>query len=114
MNELIKRESKAEAWRGLIAEQSESGESIRVFCEAREISEHCFGYWKKRLRNEVTATHATSSRFIAVSRRVRDTAMRGPRIHLPNGVEIALGESLTSEGAQELIQKICGVSHAKS
>lgn len=114
MNEIIKRESKAEKWRGLITAQAESGQSIRAFCEAQEIREHCFGYWKKRFRDDATVLRTASSRFIAVGRVARDVRMRGPRIHLPNGVEIALGESLATEGVQQLIQGMCGVNRAKS
>jgi len=38
-------------WRERIAEQTRSGLSIKQFCRNREIAEHAFYYWRKRLRD---------------------------------------------------------------
>ena len=45
-----KAASKRDRWRGLIAEQERSGMSVRQFCRERELAEHCFYAWRKRLR----------------------------------------------------------------
>ena len=37
-------------WRGLIDEQSSSGESIAAFCRRRDLSQASFYSWRKRLR----------------------------------------------------------------
>lgn len=57
------RQSRAEAWakwRGLVAEQSESGQSAAKFCFERGLSSGQFFTWKKKLRE------AESSRFVAL------------------------------------------------
>ena len=37
-------------WRGLIAEQKESGQSVAAFCRTRGVREALFYYWKKQLQ----------------------------------------------------------------
>jgi hypothetical protein len=37
-------------WRGLIAEQSGGGQSVRAFCQGRGLTTSQFFAWKKRLR----------------------------------------------------------------
>src|ERR1700741_738784 len=43
------REARREYWRQLIAEQQQSGVSVRRFCQQRRTSEHSFYQWRKRL-----------------------------------------------------------------
>ena len=57
------RQRKAEAWgkwRGLVAEQSQSGQSVASFCRERELRSGQFFAWKKRLRD------AAPPKFVAV------------------------------------------------
>ncbi len=42
----------------MIAEQEKSGQSIRVYCQERGISEYGFYSWRQRLRKEVPVTFA--------------------------------------------------------
>lgn len=47
------RERKAELWtkwRGLLSEQSQSGQTVKAFCLERGIRDSLFYDWKKRLR----------------------------------------------------------------
>ena len=37
-------------WAGVMREQTESGMSIKKFCEMREIRENVYYYWQKKLR----------------------------------------------------------------
>ena len=37
-------------WRGLISEQSQSGQTVKAFCVARGLRDSLFYDWKKRLR----------------------------------------------------------------
>jgi transposase-like protein len=37
-------------WRGLIAEQKESGQSVAAFCRRRGVREALYYYWKKQLQ----------------------------------------------------------------
>ena len=57
------RQRKTEAWtkwRGLIAEQSQSGQSVAAFCIERSLRSGQFFAWKKRLRE------AEAAKFVAV------------------------------------------------
>jgi hypothetical protein len=57
------RQRKAEAWtkwRGLVAEQSQSGQSVAGFCSERGLRSGQFFAWKKRLRETEAA------KFVAV------------------------------------------------
>ncbi len=55
------RKSEAWAkWRGLVAEQNLSGQSVAVFCRERGLKSGQFFAWKKRLRE------AEAPRFVAV------------------------------------------------
>ena len=47
-------------WRGLVAEQSQSGQSIAAFCRGRVLKSGQFFAWKKRLRG------AEAPQFVAV------------------------------------------------
>ena len=43
------QEERRRFWRELIAEQEESGLSVRAFCQRHRTSEHSFYQWRKRL-----------------------------------------------------------------
>lgn len=47
-------------WRGLVAEQQQSGQSVTAFCRARELKTGQFFAWKQRLRE------AEAPKFVAV------------------------------------------------
>jgi hypothetical protein len=40
---------KAEGWRERIEAQRSSGQSIRAWCRANNVGEHCFYFWRVRL-----------------------------------------------------------------
>ncbi len=42
-------------WRGLVAEQGQSGRSVAAFCRERGLRASQFFAWKKRLRNDGAA-----------------------------------------------------------
>jgi transposase-like protein len=48
MNE--RREQALAKWRGLVAEQEQSGQSVAAFCQTRELVQSQLIYWKRRLR----------------------------------------------------------------
>jgi hypothetical protein len=57
------RQRKAEAWgkwRGLVAEQNQSGQSVAAFCSERGLRSGQFFAWKKKLRE------AEAAKFVAV------------------------------------------------
>lgn len=41
---------KEAVWRGRVADQSESGMSVRGYCRSHDLSEPCFHWWKRELR----------------------------------------------------------------
>jgi len=52
------RETRREYWRQLIAEQQESGVSVRRFCQQCRTSEHSFYQWRKRLSQQLPVKFA--------------------------------------------------------
>lgn len=105
MSEIIlKREVNAQRWRSLLAEQAASGQSIRIFCAERQIMRHTFQYWRAKFLH---SNQNQPSRFIAVSR--RDVRTISPRISLPNGVTIDLGDGLDSNSVNQFLLALCGV-----
>jgi len=46
------REARREYWRQLIAEQQQSGVSVRRFCQQRRTSEPSFYQWRKRFSQQ--------------------------------------------------------------
>jgi hypothetical protein len=56
-------------WRGLISEQSQSGQTVRAFCHDRGLRDSLFYDWKKRLRE------AEAEKFVEV--RVKDPTEAG-------------------------------------
>ena len=42
----------------MIGEQEASGQAVRLFCQEHAIGEHCFYYWRKRLRKDATVGFA--------------------------------------------------------
>lgn len=111
MSEIIPTKNKVQIWRERIAAQIESGQSIRAFCEERQIKLHVFHYWKQKFGEPRGGSY--TSRFIDVSHRSHPVP-GSPRIHLPNGVKIELGESLESASVSGFIRSLCGVVYAKS
>ena len=49
-----RQEERREVWRPKIAQQEQSGQSIRAFCKEQRVSEPSFYYWRQRLREEKT------------------------------------------------------------
>jgi hypothetical protein len=85
------RQRRAEAWekwRGLIAEQMQSGERVAVFCRARGLSARHFYAWKKRVRE------AEAAKFVEVEVRP-GKASRPPSVAEARAIEIRLGRGLS-------------------
>lgn len=49
-----RQEQRRELWRQIIAQQGQSGQSIRAFCKSHGVGEHSFYTWRMRLREEST------------------------------------------------------------
>jgi hypothetical protein len=44
-----KQPKRRELWRQRIAQQENSGQTVRVFCRERKLSEHSFYWWRRQL-----------------------------------------------------------------
>ena len=110
MGEAAEVKSKVEAWRGRIAEQIRSGQSICAFCEDRQLRKHTFYYWKKKFRDMPDkGLVMASGRFIPISKIHAPSGF--PRIHLPNGVRIELGAGLECAAVDQFLRGLCGVGY---
>lgn len=73
-----KSEERREAWRQKIAQQEQSGQSVRAFCKEQGVREPAFYYWRQRLRKENTPI-----RFALVETEIACTAK-------PKSIELVL------------------------
>ena len=83
---MTKRSKKAwMKWRGLVSEQSRSGQSVKSFCREHGLCRPYFFVWKKRLEED------TPTKFLEVQ-----VAGQGPSTPSDSSVEIRLrnGRSL--------------------
>ena len=68
-----KQEERRELWRQKIAQQEESGLSVRAFCSERGLGVHSFYKWRQRLRR-----HTTPVGFALVETKPADEAKPQP------------------------------------
>ena len=72
-------------WRGLVAEQTQSGQGVAAFCRERGLRSGQFFAWKKRLRE------AEEAQFVAVEVRPAEAvALSAPVMH-SGAIEVRLG-----------------------
>lgn len=82
-----KQAERLKQWRERIAEQKQSGKSIRAFCQERGLREHSFYFWRVRLR---TGSGAKPLRFALVESNEKSS----PKIE----VQLSSGEKLSIAG----------------
>ena len=68
-------------WRGLIAEQSQSGQTVKAFCHDRGLRDSLFYDWKKRIR-EGEAAKFVEVKVKASSERRKPAPERYPAIEV--------------------------------
>lgn len=108
LEKISQREEKAKRWHELVAVQAASGKSVMVFCNEQGINHHTFRYWQAKSGNlKNTRLENSPSRFISVSR--QNFEQNSPRIILPNGVTIDLGNGLDSSLVNQFLLNLCGV-----
>ena len=78
----------ASQWRQLIAQQRESGLSVRAFCEAHDLSEPGFYAWRRRLRGESIA-EAGAAAFVRLEP-TEPTPAWGDMIEVQFGPDVTL------------------------
>jgi len=89
-------------WRGLVAEQSQSGQTVKAFCDDRGLRDSLFYDWKKRLRD------GEAAKFVEVKlvgSRERARAASGPSA----AIEIRL-----NKGRSVLVEPGFDASHLRA
>jgi transposase-like protein len=85
-------ETKREYWSKLISEQEASGQAVRLFCQEHAVGEHCFYYWRKRLREDETVRFAlleTPTQREDIAPVLELVLSTGDRLRIGNGVNAA-------------------------
>ena len=86
------QEERRQGWRQLIAQQEQSGISVRAFCQQHRTSEHSFYQWRKRLAARLPVKFAlveTGRNAPARGAAVELTLSTGERLRIEPGVEAA-------------------------
>jgi transposase-like protein len=86
----IRREAKADKWRGIVERHKQSGLSINEFCKQEEIKRHQFFYWQRRLASK-GVKRADGSSFVRVKREP---------VSADDRIKISLSGGLTLECAE--------------
>ena len=89
-------------WRGLVSEQSQSGQSITAFCRERGLRDSLFYDWKKRLRE------SESAKFVEVKVMESEERARPAAEHCA-AIEIRL-----SKGRSLLVEPGFDASHLRA
>jgi hypothetical protein len=84
-----KQSERRELWRHRIAQQQESGQTVRAFCLQHQLKEHSFYWWRKQL----SSSAEQPIRFALVETAAPDSGRRqeplelllagGERLHIP-------------------------------
>lgn len=92
-------------WNRLISEQQTGGESVREFCRARQVSEHSFYVWRRRLSEEREPV-----RFALVDTRAggESEAVAPLELVLTNGERLRIAAEVNAE----LLRSVLGVLRA--
>lgn len=86
------QEERRELWRKLIAQQEQSGLSVRAFCHQHRTSEHSFYQWRKRLGERLPMKFAlveTNRSAPAGVAAVEVILASGERLRIAPGVDAA-------------------------
>jgi len=70
-----------------IAQQVESGRSVRAFCKENDLAEHAFYYWRLKFRREqrpVTFALVESMQPAKESSGIELVLVQGDRLRIPN------------------------------
>jgi transposase-like protein len=86
------QEERHQWWRQQIAQQEQSGLSIRAFCREHRTSEHSFYQWRKRLsvRPPVKFALVETNGSAPARAAVELTLSTGERLRIEPGVEAAM------------------------
>ena len=86
------QEARRQFWRRLIAQQEQSGVSVRAFCQQHRTSEHSFYKWRQRLAGQVPVKFAlveTNRSAPAKAEAVELTLATGEQLRIAPGIDAA-------------------------
>ena len=86
------REARRDFWRALIAQQQQSGLSVRAFCQQHRTSEYSFYQWRKRLAQQLPVKFALVDTGRGTSSHVDTVEViftSGERLRIAPGVDAA-------------------------
>jgi transposase-like protein len=82
------RSKRGNHWQAVVADQEAGGKSIREFCRERDLAEHAFYWWRRRLREEKPVSFALVETKTAVTPAKLELALsNGVVLHIPADVE---------------------------
>ena len=82
-----KQAERQDLWRERIAQQTESGRSVRAFCKEHELAEHAFYFWRLKLRRDqkpVTFALVEAKQTASESSGIEVVLVHGDRLRIPN------------------------------
>lgn len=84
------REERREFWRKLVAQQQQSGLSVRTFCQQHRTSDYSFYQWRKRLAEQLPVKFAlveTSHNPRLQAEAVEVILTTGERLRIAPGID---------------------------
>jgi hypothetical protein len=82
-----KQAERQELWRERIAQQAQSGRSIRAFCKENELAEHAFYFWRLKFRQDqrpVTFALVEAKQRAKESNGIELVLAQGERLRIPS------------------------------
>lgn len=101
------QEEQQERWRGLLAAQKESGQSIVAFCRERGLREWQFHEWKKRLRpptESFVAVELVATVPTVVAVPVTPAPVTPLEVRLRSGRSVLVGSDFEASHLRRLLQ----------
>jgi transposase-like protein len=89
---------KAEIWRSHLNNQRVSGQSVRAWCLANDVSEHSFYFWRRKLAGD-----GPGAVGLARVRIMEAARSEGLRLRLGGGRELILPASMPMAQVVELV-----------
>lgn len=78
------REQRREQWSRMVDLQEKSGQSVRVFCQERGLTEASFYNWRQRVRNERPVSFAlVDTKARATDSTIELVFLSGERLRIP-------------------------------
>lgn len=78
------RGERKQYWQGVLVEQEASGKSVREFCRERDLAEHAFYWWRRRLQDRKPVSFAlVETKAAEKPAKLELTLSGGEVLHIP-------------------------------